>query len=82
MYFKEPFHYATFFIIFMMNMNFKLILGGTRIFFLQKMVKLFEAKDFGGVVEKTNSKAIWLDKIYPKQYRHISNILTVNRKSI
>ena len=48
--------------------------------FYTKDGKLFEAKDFGGVVEKTNSKAIWLDKVYPKQYRHISNILTVNRK--
>ena len=42
--------------------------------------KLLEAKDFGGVVGKTNSHAIALDDLYPKKHRSISNILTVNRK--
>lgn len=48
--------------------------------FYTKKDKLFEAKDFGGVVDKTNSKAVWLDQIYKEPYRCISNILTVNRK--
>tara|TARA_B100000424_G_C22903102_1_gene480322 strand:- start:41 stop:661 length:621 start_codon:yes stop_codon:yes gene_type:complete len=48
--------------------------------FYTKDGKLFEAKDFGGVVDKTNSKAIWLDKVYRDKYRNLSNILTVNRK--
>ena len=48
--------------------------------FYTKDGKLFEAKDFGGVVDKTNSKAIFLDDVYSKKYRRLSNILTVNRK--
>ena len=32
--------------------------------FYTKDKKLLEAKEFGGVVDKTNSKAIWLDKVY------------------
>ncbi len=48
--------------------------------FYTKDGKLFEAKDFGGVIDKTNSKAIWLDKVYRDKYRSLSNILTVNRK--
>ena len=47
--------------------------------FYTKPGKLFEAKDFGGVVDKTNSHAIILDEIYKKN-RKLSNILTVNRK--
>ena len=47
--------------------------------FYTKPDKLFEAKDFGGVVDKTNSHAIILDDIYDKN-RKLSNILTVNRK--
>ena len=46
--------------------------------FYTKDGKLFEAKDFGGVVDKTNSKAIFLDDVYSKKYRRLSNILTVN----
>ena len=43
--------------------------------------KLFEAKDFGGVVNRTNSHAIALDELYyNKKLRKISNILQVNRK--
>ena len=43
--------------------------------------KLFEAKDFGGVVNRTNSHAIALDELYyVKKFRKISNILQVNRK--
>ena len=38
--------------------------------FYTKDGKLFEAKDFGGVVDKTNSKAIWLDKVYRDKYRN------------
>ncbi len=42
--------------------------------------KLLEAKDYGGVVGYTNAKAVWLDKAYTGKWRHLSNILTVNRK--
>ena len=48
--------------------------------------KLLEAKDFGGVINKTNSHAIALDAVYINDtknnvnYRKLSNILTVNRK--
>ena len=57
--------------------------------FYTKPGKLLEAKDFGGVVDKTNSHAISLDTLYRNyirkdnskvNYRSISNILTVNRK--
>ena len=48
--------------------------------FYTKDGKLFEARDFGGVIDKTNSKAIWLDKVYKDKYRSLSNILTINRK--
>ena len=48
--------------------------------FYTKPNKLFEAKDYGGVVGYTSAKAILLDKLYSKDYRCISNILTVNRK--
>ena len=48
--------------------------------FYTKPSKLFEAKDFGGIVDSTNSHAIVLDNLYPTKYRSISNILTVNRK--
>ena len=47
--------------------------------FYTKPDKFFEAKDFGGVVDKTNSHAIILDEIYKKN-RKLSNILNVNRK--
>ena len=43
--------------------------------------KLFDAKDFGGVVDRTNSHAIALDELYyNKKLRRISNILQINRK--
>tara|TARA_B100001250_G_scaffold290541_1_gene252308 strand:- start:103 stop:780 length:678 start_codon:yes stop_codon:yes gene_type:complete len=59
--------------------------------FYTKPGKLLEAKDFGGVVDATNSHAISLDALYidySKQdnnnsnvnYRLMSNILTVSRK--
>tara|TARA_R100001443_G_scaffold93949_1_gene100576 strand:- start:46 stop:672 length:627 start_codon:yes stop_codon:yes gene_type:complete len=49
--------------------------------FYTKPGKLLEAKDFGGVVGKTNSHALCLDDVYKKEtYRSLSNILTVNRK--
>ena len=49
--------------------------------FYTKPGKLLEAKDFGGVVDKTNSHALCLDDVYEKEtYRSLSNILTVNRK--
>ena len=48
--------------------------------FYTKPNKLFEAKDFGGIVDRTNSHAIALDGVYSQKYRRLSNILTVNRK--
>jgi hypothetical protein len=55
--------------------------------FYTKPGKLLEAKDYGGVVNRTNAKALLLDSIYKDysdnkgiNYRNISNILTVNRK--
>jgi len=47
--------------------------------FYTKPDKLLTAKDFGGVVGKTNSRALFLDKVY-KGHRKLSNILTVTRK--
>ena len=54
--------------------------------FYTKPGKLLGAKDFGGIVNKTNSHAIALDSVYIDDkvsgvnYRNLSNILTVNRK--
>ena len=48
--------------------------------FYTKDGKLYDAHEFGGVVDKTNSRAIWLDKVFIKKYRSLSNILRVNRK--
>ena len=54
--------------------------------FYTKPGKLLQAKDFGGVVDKTNSHAIALDAVYINDknnnvnYRKLSSILTVNRK--
>ena len=48
--------------------------------FYTKDGKLFDAHEFGGVIDKTNSKAIWLDKVFSRKYRNLSNILKVNRK--
>ena len=42
--------------------------------------KFLDAKYFGGVIGKTNSHALALDSVYREEYRHLSNILTVNRK--
>ena len=43
--------------------------------FYTKPGKLFEAKDYGGIPDKTNSHAILLNSLYGnKQYRTISNI--------
>ena len=55
--------------------------------FYTKPGKLLNAEHFGGVVEKTNSKALFLDDIYKDlsnengpNYRKLSNILEVTRK--
>ena len=48
--------------------------------FYTKPDKLLEAKDFGGIVDRTNSHALILDDIYGTSYRDLSNILKVNRK--
>ena len=75
--FKEPFPHLIF-------SNFyneqELNLIWEELNFYTKPNKLFEAKDFGGAFEKTNSHAIALDGVYSQKYRRLSNILTVNRK--
>jgi len=48
--------------------------------FYTKPGKLVNAKDYGGVITHTNAKALWLDKVYGKEFRNVSNILQVNRK--
>ena len=48
--------------------------------FYTKPGKLLTAKDYGGVINKTNSRAIFLDRIYKGKYRNVSNILTTTRK--
>ena len=50
--------------------------------FYTKPGKLLAAKDFGGVVDKTNSHALFLDHLYKGRYRKISSILTVTRKAL
>ena len=47
--------------------------------FFTKPGKLLEAKDYGGVVERTNARAVVLDEVFAT-HRQMSNILTVNRK--
>ena len=48
--------------------------------FYTKPGKFLDASGYGGIPNKTNSKALLLDELYPKKYRNISNILTANRK--
>ena len=62
--------------------------------FYTKPGKLLDAKDYGGIVDATNSRAILLDELYKNydssskkiyaegspNYRWVSNILTVTRK--
>ena len=48
--------------------------------FYTKPEKLLDAEGYGGIVDHTNAKALLLDEIYTKQYRNVSNILTINRK--
>ena len=56
--------------------------------FYTKPGKLLKAEEFGGVVEKTNHRALQLDVLYKDEshldgcvnFRSISNILTLNRK--
>ena len=75
--YENPFPH---FIIYNFYDNDELKLIWEELDFYTKYGKLFEAKDFGGVIDKTNSKAIWLDKVYKDKYRSLSNILTINRK--
>ena len=75
--YENPFPH---FIIYNFYDNDELKLIWEELDFYTKDGKLFEAKDFGGVIDKTNSKAIWLDKVYKDKYRSLSNILTINRK--
>jgi len=48
--------------------------------FYTRPEKLLSAEGYGGIVDRTNAKALLLDEIYTKQYRNVSNILTMNRK--
>jgi len=48
--------------------------------FYTRPEKLLDAEGYGGIVDRTNAKALILDEIYTKQYRNVSNILTMNRK--
>ena len=48
--------------------------------FYTRPEKLLDAEGYGGIVDRTNAKALILDEIYTKQYRNVSNILTINRK--
>ena len=48
--------------------------------FYTRPEKLLDAEGYGGIVDHTNAKALLLDEIYTKQYRNVSNILTMNRK--
>ena len=41
--------------------------------FYTKPDKLLEAKDYLGVVDRTNAKALALDMVYGKKYRSLSN---------
>ena len=47
--------------------------------FFTKPGKLLEAKDYGGVVDRTNAYAVQLDGVFGN-HRQMSNILTINRK--
>ena len=47
--------------------------------FFTKPGKLLEAKDYGGVVDRTNARAVVLDDIF-SNHRQMSNILNVSRK--
>ena len=48
--------------------------------FYTKPGKLLPAKDYGGVVDKTNAHALILDDVYQKGHRGVSDILITNRK--
>ena len=48
--------------------------------FYTKPGKLLPAKDYGGVVDKTNAHALLLDDVYQKEHRGVSDILITNRK--
>ena len=54
--------------------------------FYTKPGKLLPAINYGGVVNKTNASALWLDAVYRNEekdrpdYSKLSNILTVTRK--
>ena len=69
--------------------DFELALIWQELMFYTAPNKLLAAENYGGVVGKTNAKALVLDDIYLDyskteedgvNFRNISNILTVNRK--
>ena len=50
--------------------------------FYTKPGKLLPAKNYGGLSDKTNASALWLDAVYRRDvdFSRLSNILTINRK--
>ncbi len=74
--FEEPFPYM---IIYDFYNEDELKLIWEELNFYTKPNKLLEARDYGGVIDGTNAKAICLDQIY-RGHRNLSNILTVSRK--
>ena len=74
--FEEPFPYM---IIYDFYNKEELKLIWEELNFYTKPNKLLEPKDYGGVIDGTNAKAICLDQIY-REHRNLSNILTVSRK--
>ena len=65
--------------------DFELALIWQELTFYTAPNKLLAAENYGGVVGKTNAKALLLDDIYRNHkdglnFRNISNILTLNRK--
>jgi|TARA_B100000925_G_scaffold291877_1_gene282112 hypothetical protein len=74
--FEEPFPYM---IIYNFYNEEELKLIWEELNFYTKPKKLLPAKDYGGIEDATNAKAISLDSIY-YNHRDLSNILTVNRK--
>ena len=75
--FTDPFPHVTFHNFYNDN---ELKLIWEELDFYTKPDKLLSAKEYGGVVTHTNSKALWLDKVYIGKYRELSNILKVTRK--
>ena len=64
------------------NASFRLVLAALVVLLLEAVADHIPMKPARPehIAPKTNAKAIYLDLVYPKKYRKLSNILTVNRK--